>query len=252
MPQQKQKDRPAACGPRVSCSDAEILDFSSASEDEDPCGSRSRTIYTNTVEGSGPSSGPAANMNLSALLMKHMTNAKQMSSESSEDSTSDTDTKSVNIKETKAGRGKTDWLISSDSEEERNKVKKASDHIFMEESEDIEILYNSTEAEQLRAIASTKKDQRLDLAMLAVQRQRCPEEVKSFDSSEDEAPVRKIKHKKSVRRNSAQKSVQFTGLKCPTMHSRKPQITGSTCAGTLDTLLGTVQFLESICTFLLT
>ncbi|KAF5905294.1 DNA excision repair protein ERCC-6-like 2 isoform X1, partial [Clarias magur] len=237
----KQENRQAAaCGSRASCSDAEILDFSSASEDEDPCGSRSKTTYTSTGEVSGPSSGPAVNMNLSALLMKHMTNAKQVSSESSEDSPSDTDTKNVNMEETKVVKGKTDWFISSDSEEERNEVKKACDHVCMEESEDIEILHNSTEAQQ-RARESTNKDQRLDLAMLAVQRQRYPEEVESFDSSEDEAPVRKMKHKKSLRRNSAQKSVQFTGLKCPTMHSRKPQITESTCTGTLDTLLGGLQ-----------
>ncbi|MCJ8735006.1 hypothetical protein PDJAM_G00241900 [Pangasius djambal] len=243
----QQENRPAAAyGTSARFSNAEVLDFSSTSEDEDPCSSGSKATYPKAGEEFGLSTGSAANMNLSALLMKHMTSGMQRSSESSEDSQSDTDSKGLNLEEAKVAKGKTEWFLSSDSEEERNEAKKACDRACMEESEDIEIFHNRYTKAQQSDRNNTPKAQRPDWAVLAVQRQRRTEEVESFDSSEDEAPVRRVTFKKSLRRpfsaqNSAQKSVQFTGLKCPTTHSRKSQIIEGTSTGTVDTLLAGLQ-----------
>lgn len=250
----QQENGPAAAyGTRARFSNAEVLDFSSASEDEDPCAFRPKATYPNAGEKFGPSTGSATNMNLSALLMKHMTSGIQRSSESSEASQSDTDSKDLSLEEAKVAKGKTEWFLSSDSDEEKNEapaisphgspVKMACDHVCMED-----ILHHHDTKAQQRDRDSTNKEQRMDWAELAVQRQRYTKEVESFDSSEDEAPVRRVKFKKSLRhpfstQNSSTKSVQFTGLKCPTMHSRKPQIVERTGTGTIDTLLGTFVFL---------
>ncbi|XP_046727466.1 DNA excision repair protein ERCC-6-like 2 isoform X2 [Silurus meridionalis] len=229
-------------GTSARFSNAKVLEFSSSSEDEDPCSSRSKATYGKTEEEFRPNT--AANMNLSALLMKHMTNGIQRSSESSEDSQSDTEPKVLNLKESKVAKGKTDWFLSSDSEEEMGKAKKVCDHDCMEESEERELHHSSYTKAQPRGRDGTKEDQRPERAVLAIHKQRYNDEVESFDSSEDEAPVRRVKFKKSIRRpfgaqNSAKKSVQFTGLKWPTVHSRKPPITETN--STIDTLLGGFQ-----------
>ncbi|KAF4072241.1 hypothetical protein AMELA_G00260820 [Ameiurus melas] len=240
----QQENRPAvAYGTSTRFSNAEVLDFSSTSEDEDPCGSRSKATYPNAGEVFGPSTGSAANMNLSALLMKHMTSGLQRSSENTEDSQSDTDSKGLNLEDAKVAKGKTEWFLSSDSEEEKSEAKKTCDHVCMEESEDLEFLHHRYTKAQQRDRDNTNKEWRPDSA---VERKRYTEEVESLDSSEDEAPDRRVKFKKTLRRpfsaqNSAQKSVQFTGLKCPSMHSRKPQIIEGTSTGTIDTLLGGLQ-----------
>lgn len=243
----------AAYGTSDKFSNAEVLDFSSASEDENPCSSRSKAKHPNVGEEFGPSTGSAANMNLSALLMKHMTGGMQRSSESSEDSQSDTDSKDLNVEEAKVAKRQTEWFLSSDSEEEKNeaptksphesRAKKACDHVCMEDTKDVEVLHHRYTKAQQRDGENTNKEQRLDRA---VQSHGCTEEVDSYDSSEDEAPVRRVKFNKSLRRrlsaqNSAQTSVQIiTDLKCPNKYSRKPQIIKGTSTGTIDTLLGTV------------
>ncbi|KAK3565787.1 hypothetical protein QTP86_015048 [Hemibagrus guttatus] len=244
----QQENRPAAAAGGTSAKffNAEVLDFSSSSEDENPCGSRSKATFPNAGGKFGPSTSSAENMNLSALLMKHLTSKMQRSSESSEDSQSDTDSKRLNLEEAKVAKGKTEWFLSSDSEEEREEAKKARDHVCMEESEDVEIVHHHSTKAQQRDTDSTNMQQKPDRATLAVKRQRVTAEIESFDSSEDDAPERRVKFKKNPRRplstqNSAKKSVQFTGLKCPTMHSRKPQITEGTSTGTLDSLLVGLQ-----------
>ncbi|XP_060736675.1 DNA excision repair protein ERCC-6-like 2 isoform X2 [Tachysurus vachellii] len=224
---------------------AEVLDFSSSSEDEDPCGSRSKATYPNAGGEFGPSTSSAANMNLSALLMKHLTSKMQRSSESSEDSQTDTDSKSLNLEEAKVAKGKTEWFFSSDSEEERKDAKKVWDHVCMEESEDVEILHHHNIKAQQRDTDSTIK-QLPDGALPTVKRQKSIAAVDSFDSSVDEAPLRRVKFKKSLRRhlstqNSAQKTVQFTDLKCTTVHSRKPQIIEGISTGTIESLLVGLQ-----------
>lgn len=244
----QQEHRPAATGgTSAKFFNAEVLDFSSDSEGEDLCGSRSKATYPNAGGEFGPSTSSAANMNLSALLMKHLTSKMQRSSESSEDSQSDTDSKRLNLEEAEVAKGKTEWFLSSDSEEEREEAKKAWDHVCMEESEDVEIVHHCSTKAQQRDTGSTDMQQKPNRATLAVKRQRVTTEIESFDSSEDEAPVRRVKFKKNPQRplstqNSAQKSVQFTGLKCPTMHYRKPQIIEGTSTGTIDSLLGNFFF----------
>lgn len=226
----------SACGARLPFN-ADVLDVSSTSEDEDPCGSRSKATYQNARGEFGPSTSSAANMNLSALLMKHLTSKMQRSSESSEDR------KSLNLEEAKVAKGKTERFFSSDSEEEMKDAKKVWDHVCMEESEDVEILPHHHIKAQQRDTDSTIKQHRPDGALLTVKRQKSIAAVDSFDSSEDEAPLRRVKFKKSLKRhlstqNSAQKTVQFTGLKCTTVHSRKPQIIEGTSTGTIESLLG--------------
>lgn len=237
---QQENGSAVACGTSSRFINAEILDFSSPSEDEDPCGSRSKAKWPNAGEEFGPSTGPAANMNLSALLMKHMTSGMQKSSESSEDSQSDTDSKGLNLKEATVAKAQTGWFLSSDSEEEKHEAPSISPHA-KKASEKI-LRHHYTKAQQ-RDKDGTNEDQRPDRTVPAVQRQRFTDEVESFDSSEDEASVRRVKFRKSLRRpfsaqNSAHKSVQFTGLKCPSVHCRRPQIIEETITGTMDTFLG--------------
>lgn len=241
----QQENRAMAYGTSTRFSNAEVLDFCSSSEDEDPCGFRGEEF--------GPSSGSVANMNLSALLMKHMTTGMHKSLESSEDSLSDTGSKGLNLEEAKVTKGQPEWFLSSDSEEEKNEApaisppgspaKNACYYACMRDSKGIEIHHHCCTKAQQRNRESTNKEQRPDRAVLAVQKKRCTEEAESFDLSEDEAPMRRVKFKKSLRcpfsaQNSAHKSIQFTGLNCPTMHSRKPQIIEGTSTGTIDTLLG--------------
>ncbi|TSL10194.1 DNA excision repair protein ERCC-6-like 2 [Bagarius yarrelli] len=219
----QQENKPAeACTTSTRLPDAEVLDFSSASEDEDHCSFRSKCTSFNAKGEFEPSTSSAGNMSLSALLMKHLTNRMHGSLESNEDSQSDTDSKSPN---SEMPRVALEWFLSSDSEEEQNDAKKAPDHVFVEESED---LYHCNTIEQKRDGEITNK-------------QRYTEEVESFDSSEDEAPVRKLRKslQKFNTKTSAPKSVQFAGFKSPTMRSRMPQIMEGT--STIDTFLVGLQ-----------
>lgn len=228
----QQENRPAATyGTDTRSSNAEVLDFSSSSEDEHPCGSRSKAKYPNAGEEFGLCTGSAGSMNLSTLLMKHMTSGMERTLESSEDSQSDTDAKGLNLEVEKVAKRKTGCFLSSDSEEEKNEAPAKSS-------------YGSPTMKGYDNVCMEDMEHRPDWAG-----QRYNEKVESFDSSEDEAPVRRVKFKKSLRhpfsaQNSAQKFIQFTDFKCAAMHSRKRQIIEETRTGTLDTLLGTVFFIK--------
>lgn len=244
-----------ACGTSTTVSKAEVLDFSSTSEDEDPCGLRSKAKHPNGGEDFGPSTGSAANMNLSDLLMKYMVSGKERSSESSEESQSDTDSEGLNLEEdnkAKVAKQQAEWFLSSDSEEEKNEAptrsphgspaKKDCNNISMEDTRDVEILYHCYSKAQEQKTERTNKKQRLDWV-----ERGCTKEDESFDSSEDEDTVKGVKFRK--RENSTKKSVQFTGLKCPSMHFRKPPMIEGTSTGTLDTLLGIAYFYDAFSGF---
>lgn len=253
----EQENRPTtASGTSTTFCKTEVLDFSSMSEDEDPGGLRSKAKCPNAGEKFGPTTGSAANINLSDLLMKHMISGIEKRSESSDDCQSDTDSNSLNlekVKGAKIAKRQAGWFLSSDSEEEKNEAptrspyrssaKKDCDNISMEDTKDVEILYHCYNKAQEQDTESINQKQSSPGWAL----QRCTEEVQSFDSSEDETPEKRVKFRKSLRRplskkNSAKKSVQFIGLKCPSMHLKKPQIIEGTSTGTLDTLLGTVFY----------
>ncbi|XP_062854395.1 DNA excision repair protein ERCC-6-like 2 [Trichomycterus rosablanca] len=230
-------------------SDPGVLDFSSASEDEDPCGSRSKATAPITLEEFGASTSSAANVNLCALLQKNLTHLVQIGSESSDESQSEENTIGSNLEEIKAAERKTECELYSDSEDERNTT---SGIKFQEQ----DVLHHHNKARQ-NDKKVPNKEQRQNWARLAEQRRRWEKEIESFTSSEDEAPLKDVKsknrHASSTQQNTsalqshmkkhhaAPRKVHFTGLKSPADHSREVQLRECTSTGTIDTLLGGLQ-----------
>ncbi|KAL6458822.1 hypothetical protein MHYP_G00322940 [Metynnis hypsauchen] len=159
----EQVDGPAATHSTNSkLADAGVLDFSSASEDEDPCSSKSKATDQNAGEESGTNTG-CSNMGLSALLQKHAVDRAQRDSSSSEESESEENIKDWDPEEPQAAKkngAQAGWYLSSDSEEEREKAPgrraknvESTDHaehyVHMEESEDLNVLQHPyTKAQQ--------------------------------------------------------------------------------------------------------
>ncbi|KAL7828409.1 hypothetical protein SRHO_G00320430 [Serrasalmus rhombeus] len=255
----EQADGPAATHSTNSkLADAGVLDFSSASEDEDPCSSKAKASDPNAGEESGTNTG-CGNMGLSALLQKHAVHRAQRDSSSSEESESEENIKGWDPEEPQAAKengAQAGWSLSSDSEEEREKAPGrraknaestdlAEHYVHMEESEDLTVLQHPYAKAQQRnrdGVGEEQKQKKVKFAAI-----RREEEIESFTSSEDEAPVRSVKskqshasspqHKTSLRTHSAaQKSVRFTSLRSAT-----PQPQSSTSTGTIDTLLGNLQ-----------
>lgn len=224
----------ASGNPRSGPGGAGVLDFSSASEDEGPCSSRSKAPEPG--DESRTSAG-CANLGLSALLQNHAAHRGALrSSGSSEESEPEKTWQNPEEPGAQAA-----WALSSDSEEEREAAPGRSsrsptkknldptDHadpqVHMEESEDLVIFQRPlTKAQQGRRQAGGEETFAL---------RRREEDIESFSSSEEEVSVRKVKSKTERQRGSPQKTVGFTGLKSPT--PRRPH----TNTGTIDTLLGT-------------
>ncbi|XP_072537957.1 DNA excision repair protein ERCC-6-like 2 [Salminus brasiliensis] len=243
--------------------DAGVLDFSSASEDEDPCSSRSKATDPNAGEECGASTG-CGNMGLSALLQKHAAHRAQRGSDSGDESEPEENWEGWDPEEPQAAKKKgaqAGWSMSSDSEEEREKAPakrspEPAEHVdhrvHMENSEDLKVAQQSNSKAEKRQKEGCGKDQRQKRDKFTVRRRE--EEIEAFTSSEDEAPVKKVKSKAYVSRASpprdkttvlgcplsaqsaVQKSVKFTGLKSPTTQPRPANSTG-----TIDTLLGGLQ-----------
>ncbi|KAI4901921.1 hypothetical protein NFI96_015035, partial [Prochilodus magdalenae] len=257
----EQAEGPAAASSTSSRSaGAGVLDFSSASEDEDPCSSKSKASGLNAGEETGTSTG-CGDMGLSALLQKHALDRAPRESDSSEESESEDDVEGLDPKEPQVAKGngaQAGWYLSSDSEEERGKApvrrtreKKNSEstdadrRVYLEESEDLSVVQNPYTKVRQREEAGGGTEQKQKKATV----RRREEEIESFTSSEDEAPVRRLKsktshassppHKASAlghrfsAQSAAQKSVRFTGFTNPA-----PQPRADTSTGTLDTLLG--------------
>ncbi|XP_007231662.3 DNA excision repair protein ERCC-6-like 2 [Astyanax mexicanus] len=242
--------------------DAGVLDFSSASEDEDPCSSRSKATDANAGDEPGAGTG-CGNMGLSALLQKHAAHRAQRGSDSSDESETEGNWEGWDPVEPQAAEKKgaqARWALSSDSEEERGKAPgkrvhsssaKPADHhavdhhVDMEDSEDLNIPQKT----------NTKARQKQKHSKFTVKRHE--EEIESFTSSEDEAPVRKMSksktgvshassphYKKTVlgpplsMQSAARKLVKFTGLKSPITQTRDSTANST---GTIDTLLGGLQ-----------
>ncbi|XP_066500418.1 DNA excision repair protein ERCC-6-like 2 [Hoplias malabaricus] len=258
------------CSSSARFANSGVLDFSSASEDEDPCNSKSTSTDPNPREESGASIG-CGNMGLSALLQNHAANRTQIVTESSEESDNENweawDQEEVQAAKRKSAQA--GWLLSSNSEEEEeeegekastrraceypvNTNSELTDHaVNMEESEDLGVQQHYSGA-QLRHTKGGGNGQRLENEKSEVRRQRHEEEIESFTSSEDEAPVRRVKSKPNrvsspllkisvsshpwSTKGTAQKLVRFSGLKSPPPHSRP-----DTNNGTIDYLLGGLQ-----------
>lgn len=237
--------------------DAGVLDFSSASEDEDPCSSRSKATDPNTGDEPGAGTG-CGNMGLSALLQKHAAHRAQRGSDSSDESEPEGNWEGWDPEEPQAAEKKgaqAGWALSSDSEEERGKApgkrahsfsaKPADDHavdhhVDMEDSEDLNVPQK----------ANTKAQQNQKHKKFTVKRRE--EEIESFTSSEDEAPMRKMsKSKTSVSHASSAHckkrvlgpplSTQSTARKSVKSPTTQPRHSTSNSTGTIDTLLGGLQ-----------
>lgn len=258
LPQESAHGSSAVTSSRLP--DPGVLDFSSASEDEDPCGSRSKATGPITPEHFRASS--AANGNLCALLQKNLSHWAQRASESSHESQSDENTigsDQEEIKATERGTKKKLYSNSSDEveneEEERNEISgiKSCD---MEEIQEQDVIHHYNEARPSEG-KLPNKERRPDWVRLVEQRRRREKEVESFTSSEDEAPLNDGKsknlHASTTQKNTSTlqtltrkhhktpKRFQFTGLIRPADHSGQVQLKEAT--GTIDTLLGMLMLL---------
>ncbi|XP_026887493.2 DNA excision repair protein ERCC-6-like 2 [Electrophorus electricus] len=257
-------------GPVPVCSaglaDGEILEFSSNSEDEDPCGSQAN--MTKTSAGAEPVPGVTLSNStgLSALLLRHVVRMAQGCSDSSEESQDDSDTEESqddsDTEEPRATEGEADGRLSSDSEEEgegdeaespcRPPAKQNPEPgVTAGRVGDEPVQRHPAEGQQ-SAREGSGSERRLDTrGRVAGRSRRLVDDIKSFTSSEDEALVRKVKgHISASRevksglgcpvstRNTPVKSVMFAGLRSPTA---QPSPASEPNAGTIDTLLGGLQ-----------
>ncbi|XP_043103741.1 DNA excision repair protein ERCC-6-like 2 [Puntigrus tetrazona] len=201
---------------------AGVLDFSSASEDEDPCCSRSRPSEAHTGEEGGAGANCIGNMGLYGLLQRQMAQRARQETDSDEDSSSpdeDNCKKPTTIKEQTS---KTRDLFT----ESKERVDGVIDGKQQKKSADLELKDRND-----RMTASKKRfHKRVTFA-----EKRCEDE--SFTSSEDEVPQDGIRYMKGQDNKSGRESATQKSLGIKSRNSR--QTSGST--GTLDTLLGGLQ-----------
>lgn len=223
---------------------AEVLDFSSASEDEDPCCSKQRSSNPHTGEEMGGAC--IDNLGLYRLLQQQIAQREQQGTDSSEEDFS-------NQSQDEENQEKTSWDPSSQSEEEMDGVP-AGKHHEHTKSEHTESRLHEHKKEEMNSVKSCFQNR------IKFTEKKSEDDIKSdTESLEDEVCQERVKGMKglspqvnqsvcrlpSKRQNGAQRSVSFTGLKTENAeqtpgsdgtHSRDEGHTG-----TIDLLLGGLQ-----------
>lgn len=228
---------------------AGVLDFSSASEDEDPCCSRPSETHTGEQTGAGTSC--IGNMGLYSALQRHMTQRGLQETDSEEDFSShsqDDDNYQYAKPTTIKGQASKTLDLSIESDEGMEGVTDGKPQRISEVSADLELLPPRSHKHNKDSTTGGKNHvhKRVKFAD-----KRSEVDIESFSSSEDEVPqigVRCMKcpspqENKSTHRWSSGKdnTTQMSlGIKSRnTLGSNKTQSRDEGNTGTLDSFLGT-------------
>lgn len=241
---------------------AEVLDFSSASEDEDPCCSRQKSSNPHTGEEMVPRDSSVGNIGLYRLLQQHIAQREQHESHSSEEESNNQSQDEENQKKPT----KTTWNPTSRSEEIKgvpagkhhgSRIQRKSEqtsHLVKEmhmKAADLEVLPPKLHKRNDTMKSCFRKGVKFT-------EKWCEDDIESFSSSEDEVHEERVQLKgsshqvnhshrifPSERQNTKQRSVRFSGLKnqnaAKTPESDKTQCRDEVNTGTIDTLLGRLQ-----------
>nr|XP_017212822.1 DNA excision repair protein ERCC-6-like 2 isoform X2 [Danio rerio] len=195
---------------------AEVLDFSSGSEDEDPCCSKQRPSETHSGEQMVASNTCIGNTGLCNLLQKQMTEIRQRDTDTEEDSSSESHDEDDNCEKLTAIKTSKVKDLSSESEEE------------LEGVSDGEL--------QRRSHKDSTKDGKNHCRKRVKFAERSEDEIEHFSWSDDEGflkAVRCVKEKESDHRQSSRRENTTSGFK-------KGQSRDEGYTGTLDSLLDRV------------
>lgn len=219
---------------------AGVLDFSSASEDEDPCCSRPSETHTGEQMGAGTTC--IGNMGLYGVLQRQMAQRGLQETDSDEDSSSHSQDEDNYAKPTMIkGQASKTQDLSSESKEGMEGVTDGKQQRISEESANLEPLPPRSHKHNNYSTTGGKNHfhKRVKFADKISE-----DDIGSFSSSEDEVPQEGVrcKENKSAHRRSSGKdnTTQMSlGIKSRnTLGSDKTQARDEGNAGTLDSLLG--------------
>ncbi|XP_051759238.1 LOW QUALITY PROTEIN: DNA excision repair protein ERCC-6-like 2 [Ctenopharyngodon idella] len=222
---------------------AGVLDFSSASEDEDPCCSRPSETHTGEQMGAGTTC--IGNMGLYGVLQRQMAQRGLQETDSDEDSSSHSQDEDNYAKPTMIkGQASKTQDLSSESKEGMEGVTDGKQQRISEESANLEPLPPRSHKHNNYSTTGGKNHfhKRVKFADKISE-----DDIGSFSSSEDEVPQEGVrcKENKSAHRRSSGKdnTTQMSlGIKSrKTLGSDKTQARDEGNAGTLDSLLGGLQ-----------
>uniref|UniRef100_A0A8C2KIZ9 Excision repair cross-complementation group 6-like 2 n=1 Tax=Cyprinus carpio TaxID=7962 RepID=A0A8C2KIZ9_CYPCA len=194
---------------------AGVLDFSSASEDEDPCCSRPRPSAAHTGEEGGAGTACIGNMGLYGLLQRHLARRERQETDSDEDSNSQDEDNCEKPTMIKGQTSKTRDLFV----ESKEMLEGVTDSKQQKKSAELELLPTSSHKHNKDRMTACKN--RFHKRVKFAEKRS---EDESFTSSEDEVPQKGMRCIKG--RNSGSDKTQ----------SRDEENTR-----TLDSLLGGLQ-----------
>lgn len=217
-----------------------VLDFSSASEDEDPCCSRASETLTGEQMGAGTTC--IGNMGLYGVLQRQMAQRGLQETDSDEDSSSHSQDEDNYAKPTMIkGQASKTQDPSSESREGMEGVTDGKQQKMSEESADLELLQSRSHKHNNGFTTGGKNHFR--------KRVKFTDDIGSFSSSEDEVPQEGVRCKKgpspqknkSVHRQSSGK--EDTTKRSLVLKSQNALGSDKTQSregnpGTLDLLLG--------------
>lgn len=220
-----------------------VLDFSSASEDEDPCCSRPSETHTGERMGDGTTC--IGNMGLYSVLQRQMTQRGLQETDSEEDCSSQSQDEDNYAKPTTI---KVQASKSSKFKEGMEGITDDKPQRISEESADLELLPPRSHKHNNDSTTGGKNHfhKRVKFA-----NKRSEDDIESFSLSEDEVPQEGVRCMKSPspqenisahRRSSGKDSTIQMGIKSRnTLGSHKTQSRDEGNTGTLDSLLGGLQ-----------
>ncbi|XP_048065793.1 DNA excision repair protein ERCC-6-like 2 isoform X1 [Megalobrama amblycephala] len=224
---------------------AGVLDFSSASEDEDPCCSRPSKTHTGEQMGAGTTC--IGNMGLYGVLQRQMAQRGQQETDSDEDSSSHSQDEDNYAKPTmNKGQASKTQDLSSESKEGMEVVTDGKQQRISEESADLELLLPRSHKHNNYSTTGGKNHlhKRVKFA---------EDDIGSFSSSDDEVPQEGVRCKKGPSPQESRSAHRLSsgmedtterslGLKSRNaLGSDKTQSRDEGNTGTLDSLLGGLQ-----------
>lgn len=225
---------------------AGVLDFSSASEDEDPCCSRPSETHTGEQMGTGTNC--IGNMGLYGVLQRQMALRGQQEMDSDEDSSSHSQDEDNYAKPTMIkGQASKAQDLSNESKEGMEGVTDGKQQRISEELADLEILPPRSHKHNND---STSGGKNLFHRRVKFADKISEDDIGSFSSSDDEVPQEGVRCKKgpspqesrsahrpsSGKEDTTEKSLGLKSLN--TLGSVKTQSRDEENTRTLDTLLG--------------
>lgn len=225
---------------------AGVLDFSSGSEDEDPCCSRPSEMHTGEQMGAGTTC--IGNMGLYGVLQRQMAQRGQQEMDSDEDSSSHSQDEDNYAKPTmNKGQASKTQDLSSESKEAMKVVTDGKQQRISEESADLELLPPRSHKHNNYSTTGGKNHlhKRVKFADKISEN-----DIGSFSSSDDVVPQEGVRCKKGLspqesrsahRRSSGMEDTteRSLGLKSRNaLGSDKTQSRDEGTTGTLDSLLG--------------